>query len=192
MSWIQIIANRKIEAAMEAGAFDDLPGKGRPLSPETEDRVPPELRAAHRLLRRSGLTPPWIALEKRLRTRLARWRGERTAFVAKWTLLREQVGASPEKSARLDELREAFLVRAAETLAALNREIDRFNLTTPVLSRQRPRRQVAREVERLAAALPRLDGRHGPELWREQLKKKAAAPSRLGNHDYARHRDCAG
>ena len=52
------LAEAKIQEAIEAGEFDDLPGKGRPLPPENMGRVPPELRAGFKLLRNGGFLPP--------------------------------------------------------------------------------------------------------------------------------------
>ena len=51
--------------ALEAGAFDNLPGAGRPL-PDEDDMslVPAEQRAAWRILRNAGYIPPEIALHK--------------------------------------------------------------------------------------------------------------------------------
>lgn len=57
---IEIIAERKIEEAMEAGAFDDLPGKGKPLPLDEEWFVPPEMRPAIRLLKSAGVLPDWL------------------------------------------------------------------------------------------------------------------------------------
>jgi len=69
MSWIEIIADRKIRDAQEEGAFDDLPGKGKPLKLEFDPRIPPELRAAYRLMKEAQLLPDWIQLDKEVRQR---------------------------------------------------------------------------------------------------------------------------
>ena len=60
------IADRLIEAAMEEGAFDDLPGAGRPLPPDALADVPDELRSAYRLLRNAGCVPPELEARKHL------------------------------------------------------------------------------------------------------------------------------
>lgn len=62
-----VIAERRIQEAMERGDFDDLPGKGMPLSLEEDDpMVPGELRMAYRMLRNAGMLPPEIELRKEL------------------------------------------------------------------------------------------------------------------------------
>lgn len=57
---IEIIAERKIEQAMEEGAFDNLPGAGQPLALDEEWFVPPEMRPAVRLLKSAGVLPDWM------------------------------------------------------------------------------------------------------------------------------------
>jgi len=57
---IELIADRKIEEAMQEGKFDDLPGKGKPLPLDEEWFAPPELRPAIRLLKSAGVLPDWM------------------------------------------------------------------------------------------------------------------------------------
>ena len=57
---IEIIAERKIEEAMQEGKFDNLPGKGKPLPMDEEWFVPPEMRPAIRLLKSAGVLPEWL------------------------------------------------------------------------------------------------------------------------------------
>src|SRR4028119_1285319 len=73
MSWIEIIADRKIRDAQDEGHFDNLPGKGQPLHLEFDPRVPPEQRAAYRLMKDAQLLPDWIQLDKEIRQRGERW-----------------------------------------------------------------------------------------------------------------------
>jgi hypothetical protein len=54
------LVERRIAEAMEAGAFDDLPGAGRPLDLDDDRLVPEELRVAYRILRNSGFLPPEV------------------------------------------------------------------------------------------------------------------------------------
>ncbi|MFQ3610535.1 MAG: DUF1992 domain-containing protein [Fimbriimonadales bacterium] len=57
---IEIIAERKIEEAMQEGKFDNLPGRGKPLPMDEEWFVPPEMRPAIRLLKSAGVLPDWM------------------------------------------------------------------------------------------------------------------------------------
>jgi hypothetical protein len=51
------LAEARIQEAMREGAFDDLPGAGRPLVLDDDRLVPAELRAAYRVLRNAGYAP---------------------------------------------------------------------------------------------------------------------------------------
>jgi len=63
---IEIIAERKIEEAMQEGKFDNLPGKGKPLPMDEEWFVPPEMRPAVRLLKSAGVLPDWLEYARQI------------------------------------------------------------------------------------------------------------------------------
>jgi hypothetical protein len=66
LSILDALAEARIEEAMREGAFDDLPGAGRPLQLDDDRLVPEELRAAYRILKNAGLAPPEVeALRER-------------------------------------------------------------------------------------------------------------------------------
>jgi hypothetical protein len=60
------IAEERIRRAMEEGAFDGLPGAGRPLVLEDERWAPEDLRLAYRVLRNAGCLPPELELKKEI------------------------------------------------------------------------------------------------------------------------------
>jgi hypothetical protein len=55
---LDALVERRIEAAIARGEFDDLPGAGRPLVLDDDPLVPEELRVAYRLLKNAGYVPP--------------------------------------------------------------------------------------------------------------------------------------
>ena len=61
-------AERRIRAAQEEGAFDHLPGEGRPLELEDDSAVPGELRMAYKVLKNAGYLPPELADRKEIST----------------------------------------------------------------------------------------------------------------------------
>jgi len=161
MSWIEIIADRKIRDAQEEGAFDNLEGKGKPLRLDSDPRVPPEQRAAYRLMKEAGLLPDWIQLDKEIREREARWR--------------EQFDEIDE----IDDRRiDALLMEAARGLRELNEQIERLNLIVPAASRQRVVIDVRRRMEELEARFPRRHPRVGPAPW-EALLPETKPPTRM-------------
>ena len=64
MSGFDLIAEAKIAEAMRDGAFDNLPGAGRPLDLDDDLLVPEELRMAYRILRNAGYVPPEVEARK--------------------------------------------------------------------------------------------------------------------------------
>lgn len=58
---LDALVERRIEAAIARGEFDNLPGAGQPLALDDEPLVPAELRVAYRLLKNAGYLPPELA-----------------------------------------------------------------------------------------------------------------------------------
>jgi hypothetical protein len=55
---LDALVERRIQAAIARGEFDNLPGAGRPLALDDDRLVPEELRVACRLLKNAGVVPP--------------------------------------------------------------------------------------------------------------------------------------
>lgn len=64
---ITLIAERKIQEAIEQGKFDNLPGKGQPLRLTEDLQTPLHLRTAHRVLKNAGVLPEWMQALQDLR-----------------------------------------------------------------------------------------------------------------------------
>lgn len=67
MDFFQKIVEEKIREAIEKGEFDDLPGKGKPLSFD-DDSVPEDKRLAYKILKNAGCVPPEVELKKEITT----------------------------------------------------------------------------------------------------------------------------
>ncbi|MBS0321018.1 MAG: DUF1992 domain-containing protein [Proteobacteria bacterium] len=65
------IAEQKIAAAAREGAFDGLPGEGRPLPPDAVADAPEHLRLAIRVLKNAGYVPPEIETRREMAALLA-------------------------------------------------------------------------------------------------------------------------
>ena len=105
----QLVAERKIQEAMEEGAFEHLEGAGKPLDLSESPFEDPSDRLGNRLLKNNGLAPGWILEAKEIDAEMRR--------------LREGGAASNEDR----QLR----------VAALNHRIAAFNLKAPVASLQK-------------------------------------------------------
>lgn len=117
MGLLDLLADRKIAAAIEAGELDDLPGAGKPLAIDDAPVVPEDVRVAWRMLRNAGFVPHEL-LERRERVELAQLlatiddEGERRRAAARLALLearREAAGAgmglpASYRAALLDKL----------------------------------------------------------------------------------------
>jgi len=128
-----------IQEAMAAGAFDNLPGQGKPLHLETNPYADPADDFAYRLLKHSGFVPDWLAREQAIEREVATARSHlRTAW--RW----HQANPGQTKPWQ------AALARFEAALVRLNRQIDDFNLIVPMISRQRARLRLEDELRRLA------------------------------------------
>ena len=106
----RLIADRKIQEAMEDGAFDHLDGAGEPLDLRENPYEDPAQRMAHRILRNNGFAPTWIVEGREIEAELRRLKS-----------IFDRLDAS-ERDRRVE---------------ALNRRIAEYNLRTPVASTQK-------------------------------------------------------
>ncbi len=99
MSAWDAIVERKIAEAQLAGAFDDLPGAGKPLDLEEDRLVPEDVRTAYRILRNAGYLPAELLDRKeaaglrRLVATIAAGDPERRRLLAKLALLEARMEA---------------------------------------------------------------------------------------------------
>jgi len=61
MGLLDLLADQKIAAAIEAGELDGLPGAGKPLDLDDDPLIPEDLRVAYRILKNAGFVPPELA-----------------------------------------------------------------------------------------------------------------------------------
>lgn len=68
MSYFWRLAEERIKEAQRAGAFDNLPGKGKPLDLEDLSWVPADLRIGYLVLKNAHVLPPEAQLLKDIHT----------------------------------------------------------------------------------------------------------------------------
>ena len=66
MGFLTDLAEERIRMAMQEGAFDDLPGHGRPLALGDDALVPAEMRPAYRVLKNAGYIPEELELRREI------------------------------------------------------------------------------------------------------------------------------
>ena len=64
MGFFDRIVEERIRAAQQDGAFDNLPGRGKPLDLEDDSAVPEDLRLTLKILRNADCLPVEMELRK--------------------------------------------------------------------------------------------------------------------------------
>ncbi len=139
MSGFDRIAEEKIRQAMQAGKFDQLSGKGKPLNLQENPYEPEGWGTAFRLLRQNGYSLPWIEVGMEI---------EHERLQAHRTLRNACQDSDEEVKRRAYEL-------FASRIETLNRDILRYNLRVPAIVFER--RMLDLETERGAALNERLN-----------------------------------
>jgi DnaJ family protein C protein 28 len=122
MSRLESMAERKLREAIEAGEFDNLPGKGKPVDLTENPFEDPDLRVVHKLLRDAGFAPAWIEERKDID---ASFEASCRTLGRAWKIYRPG-GVSPNDAAWKRNVAE-FREKAAE----LNSRIKLYNLKVP-------------------------------------------------------------
>ena len=68
LSYFARIAEERIREAQKEGAFDNLPGKGKPLMLQDLSMVPEDLRMSYHILKNAHVLPPEAELQKEIHT----------------------------------------------------------------------------------------------------------------------------
>ena len=123
------VAEEAIEEAMRSGAFDDLPGRGKPLN-LVNNPYAPGTELAYQLLKDNQFTLPWISERASL---LARIESLRAEIPHSWTTYQEEYRAAAGASQRLILSQQWLELLASwkESIAGLNKEIATLNLKQP-------------------------------------------------------------
>lgn len=134
----QALIEQRIQEAMADGAFDHLPGKGKPLNLNRNPYLDPGQELAFGLLQNNRLAPEWIERDKEIRRGIE---AARKQLHLAW----QKYQADPARKAGW----RAAVARFEEQLNNLNRKIDDFNLIVPIVSCQRLRLRLADELGRV-------------------------------------------
>jgi hypothetical protein len=68
LSYFARLAEERIREAQKEGAFDNLPGKGKPLVLEDQSMVPEDLRLSYHILKNAQVLPPEAEIRKEIHT----------------------------------------------------------------------------------------------------------------------------
>jgi hypothetical protein len=128
-------AEKIIQKAIDEGVFENLSGKGKPLSIEEEIGTPPEWRLAFRILKNANISPRWIELGKEIRIELEKARDK----------LRQTLEMFGNHGDRWDWAVQNFTLRIKQ----LNEFLRELNLIVPEVRFQRSELRANEEIQRL-------------------------------------------
>ncbi len=114
MDFLYRIAENRILEAIEAGLFDDLVGKGKPLKLEDDSQVPPELRMAYKIMKMADCLPPELELRKEI------------------IRLQDLVASLPDEAEKLKQMRRLnFFVMKLGLMRKMSPLLEEHDLYTP-------------------------------------------------------------
>jgi hypothetical protein len=114
MDFFVRLAENRILEAIEAGQFEDLPGKGRPLKLEDDSQVPPELRMAYKIMKMADCLPPELETRKEI------------------IRLQDLVASLPDEAEKLTQMRRLnFLMMKLGMMRKMSPLLEEHDLYTP-------------------------------------------------------------
>ena len=138
--WNDLISER-IENAMKDGAFDNLPGKGKPLVWNDNPNEPADVRMANKILKNNDLTPSWIADRKAILADIEKLRAD---IMRVWQRTRQDWPNTEREWTR-------SLTEWEERIVALNRRILDINIVLPIPNLELLRLRMDDELRRVGA-----------------------------------------
>ena len=136
----QALVEQRIQEAMDNGAFDNLPGAGKPLQLNENPYQQPGQAWTFDWLKRNNFAPEWVernkAIERELET-------ARTRMETAW----QHYKNNPTYPSSW----QAAVTRFEDTLRKINKKIDDYNLVAPTVSAQRKHIHLESELRRINA-----------------------------------------
>lgn len=140
--------SQAIEEAMREGAFDNLPGKGKPLNLNENPNEPPDMAMANKILKNNDTTPPWIGDRKKLLEDIESLRGQ---MAQRWGWMRDDWIDPNADRARLSRRWADQIDAWTGQIETLNRRIRDLNLILPIWRMELLRIHLADELARIGA-----------------------------------------
>jgi DnaJ family protein C protein 28 len=130
---LEKLINQQIEDAMAAGAFDNLPGAGKPLPDNQMDKLAGDNWLGYKVLQNGGMVPAWLGLAREIE--IAEQALERIDAVHAELVASAASGGGWERVA--PGLRHAA-ARYEQHARALRKRQDSYNMDAPGFRSERP------------------------------------------------------
>lgn len=146
MSFEKVVESA-IQDAIAQGAFDNLPGAGRPLPLTGQELLAGENWLGYKVLQNGGMVPEWLGLGHEIERDLQR--------LHQLEAQHQSLVALSAATGDWERNRMAFAhaaERYEEQARAIRRKQDNYNLTAPGIRTERPGLWVEHHLERLRAA----------------------------------------
>jgi len=134
-----------IRAAMEEGAFDNLPGAGCPLNLDENPYLECEWKLAYHLLKENGYAPDFIERRQAIEQALAAAR----ELLAKSWAWRQRTLEAGEDAALVESQWRAACATFERRVDELNKQIKHYNLSIPNPHFERAKLNLGRELEQI-------------------------------------------
>ena len=144
--WTDIVSQR-IEEAMQRGAFDNLPGRGRPLELQRDPFIPEDRQLANQLLKNNDLVPAWIAERKQVQQEVKKFRDKLRHVLAE---LETETALAPDAAQRaeLKRIWQVWVEAWKDEVDRLNKRISDQNLRQPIDHLEIPKIRLDEELDR--------------------------------------------
>ncbi|HEY4717939.1 MAG TPA: DnaJ family domain-containing protein [Anaerolineales bacterium] len=117
-----------IQQAIKDGAFDNLPGKGKPLNLEDNPFIDPEWQLAYHLLKQNGFAPQFIEERQAIEVELA---AARENLARSWAW-RQRALERGEALTFVEEEWGRAKLAFTQVVETLNKKIRNYNLHVPL------------------------------------------------------------
>jgi DnaJ family protein C protein 28 len=148
MSFVERGVEAIIQKAIREGAFENLPGKGKPMDLKENPFVDKEWQLAFRMLEQQGFALPWMDKRNEIESAL---KAARDSLARTWSWRAHALEAGEPPASVEAEWRRAE-GRFRETVEKLNKLIDDYNLEIPAQVFYREKINLERELGNLKNA----------------------------------------
>lgn len=155
------LADRRIQEAIDSGAFDNLAGMGKPLQIEDNPFVPKDMRAAFHVLENSGYAPDWMNVAQQIELDLENIRHSADKHFAYLRESLAEIGNNPyavkrlrTEVSRLKAQHERAARQHTHAILELNKKISMFNQMVPIASLNKIPLSLDLEMEKYEERVP--------------------------------------